>query len=482
MKPFFTYSSVIVACLVAMGVVFSGPPAFGLDSDMSPSADEMRLFDLINAARVAPLDTAASLGMDPDQILKDFPELKDILIQGLAPLNFNESLYASAGGHCRDMLANGYYSYESLDGGTVADRMQDAGYAPAVSGESLGLLYFNNFVSAEEAVSQIFENMFRDELNPEWTGQRNILNPQVKDLGVAMAAGLYTFNGYAGNVYLAACDFGAAMETYDLEMIVLINQARSNPRAVAKFYGMDIRSILKDFPELESLFAKGVPPVMANAQLYASAKGHGADMMANGYYSLISPDGKTPGMRIRDAGYRPVWLAESLARVSTCNVELPPEQTIPRIFKQMFIRAFQSDSRTPDQHMFSDKAMDVGVSTIAGESAALGGICGDRLHITVADYAAGKPGPEFALAGVVYEDANGNGLFDSGEGIANQAVTIKPAGAAGPGQIVYTNSVGGFGRKLANGRYRIAVDNKGATVIRWIEIKDAHAWVTVALQ
>jgi hypothetical protein len=264
-------------------------------------------------------------------------------------------------------------------------------------------------------------------------------------------------------------------------MIYLINQARGNPRAVAESFGLDVNEILNDFPDLIPVFAKGVPPVGVNANLYASAKGHGADMMENGYYSTISPDGSTPAMRIRDAGYKPLfWAAESLARVSTCNVEIPPEQTVPRMFKQMFYKIFLP-GKNRDANMFSSKAMDVGISVIAGESVELGGVCGDFLHLATADYASGKIGPEFALIGVVYTDLNGNGLYDAGEGAPGVAVNIKAAGETGTGQMIYTDPAGGFSRKSDPGRYRVAINYGNSIVVKWIEVKDANVWAPLVV-
>jgi uncharacterized protein YkwD len=485
MSNFLRHIIIILVCLAVAVGVFLQTPAHAEDAPadtiIGPSPDEIVLFELINAARKDPLGVAASLGMDPVKILNDFPDLNQILTEGLPPLAFNGHLYQTADSHSQDMLVNGYYAYVSLDGKSPADRMLDAGYMPAVSGESLGLLYFNNFIAPEKAASQIFANMYQDELNPEWAGERNILNPDVKDLGVGMAAGLYTFNGSSGNVYLATCDFAAPVETYDLEMVYLVNQARGNPRAVAEFLGLDVKEILQDFPDLIPLFAKGVPPVSVNAQLYASAKGHGTDMLENGYYSAISPDGSTPAMRIRASGYKPLyWAAESLARVSTCNVEVPPEQNIQRIFKQMFLRAFLP-GKYRDSNMFSTRALDAGISVIAGESVELGGVCGDFLHIAVADYAAGKIGPEFALIGIIYTDVNGNGLYDAGEGLPGVAVSIKAAGEVGAGQIIYTDPAGGYSRQVTAGKYRVLVNYGNSIVVKWIEVKDTNVWLPMAM-
>nr|WP_229802989.1 CAP domain-containing protein [Planobispora rosea] len=49
--------------------------------------------------------------------------------------------------------------------------------------------------------------------------------------------------------------------------------------------------------------------------MYAAAMGHSTDMAENGYFSHTSRDGRTPGDRIREAGFSPLraW-AENIAK------------------------------------------------------------------------------------------------------------------------------------------------------------------------
>ena len=77
-----------------------------------PSPHEEALLALINQARQNPLAVAASMGMDPEKILKDLPELEKILKEGLPPVTFNGNLYEAARAHTQDMFANGYYSHD----------------------------------------------------------------------------------------------------------------------------------------------------------------------------------------------------------------------------------------------------------------------------------------------------------------------------------------------------------------------------------
>ena len=58
--------------------------------------------------------------------------------RGLKPLKSNRRLANAAGGHARDMVARGYFSHDSMNGGTFVDRIRKAGYVPARVVPSLG--------------------------------------------------------------------------------------------------------------------------------------------------------------------------------------------------------------------------------------------------------------------------------------------------------------------------------------------------------
>lgn len=447
------------------------------DLDSSEIMDEnaAALFALINAARRNPLETAASLGMDPQKILDSLPDMADVLTNGLPVLAFNERLRQTAVDHAEEMLAHGYYAYESLDGRTVARRLQDAGYAPVASGEAIGLIFFKNFISADRAVSQMFEKMFKDELSPEWTGPRNILNPDFKDLGVGFTGGLYQFDGMKGNVYLTVCDFGRSPEMYELQLLQLVNQLRARPAAVAADLGVDAAVVTEMYPELKPVFSNGLPPVRLNAPLYFSAEAKISDMIENGYFGYASPSGVTLGERIWDAGYRAEWAAETLARTPTCDGPVSPALTISRIFRQMAFNSLRTTGYR-DPHFLSEKAVEAGFRVVAADSPALAGICGDDVHVTAGDFGAPliKTGP--VIAGIVFVDANGNDLYDVGEEAANAAVTIRAQGVGGVSQTVNTDMAGGYAVSVAPGLYCASVGEGEDLQFKWIQVDKANAW------
>src|SRR3954463_11155158 len=57
--------------------------------------------------------------------------------RGLSPLKSNRHLKRAADGHARDMVARGYFSHDSANGASFADRIRNAGYVPAPALPSL---------------------------------------------------------------------------------------------------------------------------------------------------------------------------------------------------------------------------------------------------------------------------------------------------------------------------------------------------------
>ncbi|MDO8784882.1 MAG: CAP domain-containing protein, partial [Syntrophales bacterium] len=169
---------------------------------------EGELLQLINQARANPLGTAESLGIDTAIYLEGRPELRAAFEQGLAPLTINASLFSASQAHVRDMLENNYYGKISPDGRTYQERIEASGYRFAAAGESLGITWFTDPLDPSVAVGRIFEGMFRDELEPSNAGNLTILDPRMKEAGIAVGKGDFRSGNEEWTVYLAVCDVG----------------------------------------------------------------------------------------------------------------------------------------------------------------------------------------------------------------------------------------------------------------------------------
>lgn len=468
---------------------------FGLCISASAEANdlsehELAFLELINEARENPLATASAMGMDPDRILLDFPELKDILTQGLPPLTFNISLYEAATAHTEDMLENNYYSHDSLDGRTYDDRIRETGYHSLATGESLGLLGFSNFIDPAESVRAMFEKMFRDELDPSSIEQRNILDPELTQAGIALGTGTLNLGGYIFNGYIITCDFGSSVGKAGMQLFQLINQARSRPLDVAASLGMDPDQILADFPELYDILTQGLPPLTFNFQLYAAAMAHVKDMLENGYYSHDSLDGRTYDDRIRETGYDPLYAGESMGLqcLGPDFIDETPDQ-IDRLIRLMFKKIFAREltpANTEERNILDPVLREVGISIITGTSSELGGICGDNLLLMVADFGlSSKEEQTPGIVGVVYSDLDQDMLYSPGEGICQVAVSVEGLSGDDASCLfkLHTNEAGGFGLPVVPGEYRISVVIYDHEIVEHIEVGDQNraVWISVPL-
>jgi len=309
--------------------------------DQTPSRYENTVLTMINAARQNPLAIAASLGMDTHKIISDFPEMSDIFKNGLPPLMFNSKLYQSASLHAQDMMDKKYYSAISLDKKSVQERILDTGYIPIISGESLGMLSFGNFMDPDKAAKAVFHNMFADELDPARSEKRNILNPDIKDIGISFKADVFDFDGSRENVYLAVCDFGSRDVTrLESSLLSMMNEAPKVPtpeEAPVKTAGAvtTTDSAIIAGASTPVYQVPKFPNLSVDEKLTEAARNHTQDIVKRLYFDNVSPDGKTPLDRVNAAGYKAVSVIEVLAAIEFDHF-LDPTEAV-RIFYEYII-------------------------------------------------------------------------------------------------------------------------------------------------
>ena len=103
--------------------------------------------------------------------------------RGLRPLKSNRRLANAAGAHARDMCARGYFSHDSANGASFADRIRKAGYVPRNAFPSLGedLAWGSGSLGTPREIVQSWMNS---------PGHRaNILYPKFREAGMGVALG-----------------------------------------------------------------------------------------------------------------------------------------------------------------------------------------------------------------------------------------------------------------------------------------------------
>jgi uncharacterized protein YkwD len=467
-KNYIHIVSLLMLSFLFMG--FSGTAG----ADQNPDQLEMELFELINEARRDPLAMAGFLGLDPNQVLNDLPELSEILTNGLPALVLNQHLFDAALAHTRDMLDNNYYGKISPDGRSFYDRIVGSGYDSVITGETLGVLAFYNFIGSDKAVEILFENMFLDELNPEPKEQRNILNPYMLDVGIGINTGSMVLNDRHYNVYLATCDFGAGkaeeniIREMELQILQLINQAREKPFEVAAAMGIDVNELSNLLPDLYNSMIEGLPPLASDQRLFRAAQAHSAAMAQEDFYGHESEDGRDYAERMSDEGYNATLSGEVLSRVRISDYP-DPLAAAQALFEDIFNKELDP-SYQGDRVILNPSMEDAGVGVALGEMTNSG--AGGPYYIATGDLGSGGGSGISRIVGVVFEDKDGNGLYTPGEGMEDKPVLVYGAGLH-----LKTDKLGGIQCEVDSGGYWVILFSQTEPLkIREIYVGEENVW------
>jgi len=98
--------------------------------------------------------------------------------EGLGSLTVNSQLSSAAAAKAEDMLANQYFAHTSPSGKTPWDFIRDAGYSYSYAGENLAIGYTD--------ASELFIAWMDSS-----THRANILNPNFREIGIAVISGTY---------------------------------------------------------------------------------------------------------------------------------------------------------------------------------------------------------------------------------------------------------------------------------------------------
>ncbi len=454
-----------------------------------PSPHEAALLDRINQARQNPLQAARDLGLNPDQVWADFPELHNILANGLPPLSFNDKLYHAATAHTEDMLDRQYYASVSPEGKTPEQRILESGYMPLTTGETIGFVGFNNFIAPEDAVDYLFRNMFLDELRPGRIEQRNILNPEVEEAGVSIGAGAFQVQGAPTNIYIAVSDFGNnADELVEAAVLRLINEARRDPRQTIEMLSIDETAARVALNELEWVVDRWLPPLAWHPVLQQTAEDQNQDMMQRVYYDTQNPEGLSPFERVISADYSAEIVSETLSLILSESYIRDPFQLARMLFNNMVGEELNPDATIPGS-IFNPYMTEAGV----GVASAVTDLDGKQMYLYLAVVDLARPvEPTAYLIGNVYrnmepDDAESEGRlenkedtllpifgggkipqdadrnFDLREGVSGVTVVLQPFGAAEEEDalIVKSGLLGSYQIKLSSGFYEVYLMNNG---------------------
>lgn len=152
---------------------------------VQPTAQEQLLLELINRARLNPLEEALFWGID----LNDGLDPGSISDDSKQPLAFNFLLNDAANFHSQWMLDNQKFQHAGENNSRANNRMTDAGYQFIGNwtwGENLGNVGTSGTLNVTNAVLQINEGLFKSSFH-----RQNILNGNFREVGLATLQGDY---------------------------------------------------------------------------------------------------------------------------------------------------------------------------------------------------------------------------------------------------------------------------------------------------
>lgn len=193
-------------------------------------------------------------------------------------------------------------------------------------------------------------------------------------------------------------------EQYVLE---LINRARADPVAEGTRLGIDIREGLSP-ANAAAVGARG--PLAMNPRLLQIARAHSQDMWTNSYFAHNSQDGTTPFQRMTAAGYVYSSAGENIACGGNHTAAVLEDLL-------MVDEGIAGRGHRTNLLDLGISFREVGIGYYHNATAN----SSNRRDFLTQDFATASTGP--LIVGVVYDDSNGNGFYDIGEGRSGVAVT-----------------------------------------------------------
>jgi hypothetical protein len=194
-------------------------------------------------------------------------------------------------------------------------------------------------------------------------------------------------------------------------MLELINASRADPETAAMYYGIDLNDGLS--PGTISNLPK--PPLVFNPALISAARDHSQWMLDTDTFSHAGKDGSSPEERMEAAGYvfTGSWSwGENLGWSGTTG-NLDVEYHARRIIEGLFL------SSGHRKNTLSESFEEIGIGGLTGTFEIY-----NALMVTE-KFARSASTPSPMLVGVVYEDHNGNDLYDIGEGLRDITITLE---------------------------------------------------------
>jgi uncharacterized protein YkwD len=246
-------------------------------------------------------------------------------------------------------------------------------------------------------------------------------------------------------------------------MLQLVNMARTNPQAAVSYlkahitpdvqatinyYNVDLNATLSAIGS-----AKAQPPVAWNSDLAQSAMSHSQDMAQNNFQGHDSSNGTNPTQRMQGAGYsNPSSTGENVYAYATSV-----DQAMEAFLLDWGVSDDGHRQNIQQPNVNSQNAYrDVGIGVVSASGGSVGPM------VVTQDYGS-QPSEKAQVVGVAYNDTQGTGYYQVGEGDAGVTITAVNR-ATGQVSSTTTWATGGYELPLDNGSYRLIASVNGQVV------------------
>lgn len=198
--------------------------------------------------------------------------------------------------------------------------------------------------------------------------------------------------------------------------VYLVNKARSDPAAYGKSIGLNLDGIAP------------APPLAVNKLLTSSARFRAGDMLKRNYFGHVDPDGMGPNKRALESGYplnRNYSRDAAVNNIESISVGSPtPEKTLENLIIDAGVPNLSHRKQLLSLDQFVAAMREIGIGYVVPEkgNAEIRAV-GYSSYCAIHTAHAGDR--DTFVTGVVYDDKNGNGAYDEGEGIEGASIVIN---------------------------------------------------------
>jgi hypothetical protein len=261
----------------------------------------------------------------------------------------------------------------------------------------------------------------------------------------------------------------SAEETYVVE---LLNRARANPALEALRYGINLNEGLAT----GAITTTPKQPLAMNGFLLDSSYVHALYLQPAGLVTVVGANGSLPMARMITSGYVFSVNGSGVETVQELQIgnSTPPKQVqIDQLHANLFTDVM-SNIRQDRIFLMTDQYKEIGPALVSGLFGGGGAQSGNPPGIAeVLDYAVspGNSAGDAFLCGVAYNDADGDGFYDVGEGLGNVNVSARRLSdnaifrTTTYGALFYNDSAGapsgGYTLRLQPGTYDVIATGGG---------------------